>query len=83
MPAQNKIKKSRQLEGIVVSNKMTKTVVVEVVRFVKHPKYQKFLKRANRFKAHDNSNHAVGDKVIIKECRPMSKDKHFVVVNNP
>ena len=73
-------KKTKRLAGIVVSNKMAKTAVVEVTRFVKHAKYQKFMKISKRFKADDTIGHAVGDRVIIEECRPISKDKHFRIV---
>lgn len=69
------------LEGIVVSDKMKDTVVVKVVRFVKHPKYGKFQKLAKKFKADDKGNTVkIGDKVTIEECRPISKDKHFKIV---
>lgn len=71
----------RVLTGVVVSDKMKDTVVVLVNRFVKHAKYGKFMQISKRFKAHDVGNaHKVGDKVEIKETRPISKDKHFVVV---
>jgi len=73
--------KTKVLSGIVVSDKMKDTVVVAVDRYVKHPKYDKFIKMRKRFKAHDAGNtKKVGDKVEIKESRPLSKDKHFVVV---
>ena len=72
--------KGKRLTGIVVSNKMQKTVVVEVTRFVKHPLYGKYLKKAKKYKAHDESGRQVGDKVTIEETRPISKDKHFVVI---
>ncbi len=69
------------LKGTVVSDKMDKTVVVSVTRFVKHPKYHKYLKISKKYKAHDEDNGAkVGDSVSIVESRPLSKDKHFVVV---
>lgn len=68
------------LSGTVVSTKMKDTVVVAVERFVKHPKYGKFLQITKRYKAHDAGNtKKVGDTVTIAECRPMSKDKHFRV----
>lgn len=71
----------KTLEGVVVSDKMTKTVVVAVKRFVKHPKYGKFLSRTKKYKAHDEAGKfKIGDKVTIEECRPISKDKHFKVV---
>lgn len=73
--------RKRTLEGVVVSDKMTDTIVVKVVRFVKHPKYGKFQKLAKKYKADDKGNTAkIGDKVSIVECRPISKDKHFKLV---
>ena len=76
------VKKNRKtLQGVVTSDKMAKTIVVSVTRFVKHPKYQKFVKISKKYKAHDENNeHKVGDKVTIEECRPISKDKTFTVV---
>lgn len=63
-------------EGIVVSNKMTKSIVVEVERKFKHPKYGKFLKKTSRFMAHDeNQDCNIGDTVRIMETRPLSKNK--------
>jgi small subunit ribosomal protein S17 len=60
---------------------MQKTVVVEVNRFVKHPKYGKYMKQSKKYKAHDEENtYKVGDKVSIEETRPISKDKTFKVV---
>lgn len=74
-------KNGRVLSGVVVSDKMKDTVVVEVVRFVKHPKYKKYYKRNKRYKAHDLGNtKKLGDKVEIRESRPISKTKHFVIV---
>ncbi|MBX4195940.1 30S ribosomal protein S17 [Candidatus Parcubacteria bacterium] len=71
---------SKKLQGTVVSNKMKDTVVVLVERFVKHPKYDKFIKRSKKFKAHDAGNtKSIGDKVEIIETKPISKDKHFIV----
>ena len=71
----------KTLTGVVVSDKMKDTVVVKVSRFVKHPKYGKFFSKDKKFKAHDLGNtKKVGDKVIIEECAPISKDKHFVVI---
>ena len=67
--------------GLVVSNKMTKSIVVSVERKVKHPKYGKFVKKTSRFMAHDEKNEcAIGDKVRIEETRPMSKDKCWRLV---
>ena len=74
-----KIKKI--LNGVVVSDKMNKTVTVLVNRFVKHPKYGKFMKTSKRYKAHDEENkHQEGDRVQIEETRPISKGKTFKVV---
>jgi small subunit ribosomal protein S17 len=74
-------KQNKVLNGVVVSDKMDKTVVVSVTRFVKHPKYQKFVKISKKYKAHDENNaHKVGDIIEIIESRPLSKDKHFTVV---
>jgi len=71
----------KTLKGVVTSDKMDKTVVVSVSSFVKHPKYGKYLKRDKSYKAHDEKNQAkVGETVIIRECRPMSKDKSFEVI---
>lgn len=76
-------KRGKILKGVVVSDKQDKTVVVEVVNFIKHPKYGKFIKRNKRYKAHDEKNqYKEGDEVIIKESKPISKDKTFVVVEN-
>lgn len=71
----------RRLEGIVVSDKMQKTVVVNVTRFKKHPKYLKYYKVSHRFKADDEEGHyRTGDKVLIEETRPLSKDKRWRVI---
>ncbi len=71
----------KTLRGTVVSDKMDKTVVVLVQRYVKHPKYQKYQKISKKYKAHDENNAIkVGDEVTIRECRPISKDKCFEVV---
>ena len=69
------------LKGVVVSDKMDKTVVVSVSRFVKHPLYGKFYKVNKKYKAHDEENkYKVGDNVAIRSTRPISKDKHFRVI---
>lgn len=70
----------RKMVGIVVKDKMYKTIVVEVEKFLKHPKYHKFIKRKMRYKAHDETNACkVGDEVMIIESRPVSKDKRWLV----
>ena len=64
--------------GTVVSNKMEKTAVVTVDRRVQHAKYKKFLTRRQRYKVHDEQNQCdVGDRVLIAECRPLSRDKRW------
>ncbi|MEN6302661.1 MAG: 30S ribosomal protein S17 [Armatimonadia bacterium] len=71
----------RTLEGTVVSDKMDKTVVVAVQRLTPHPLYGRVLRRTSKYKAHDEGNEArQGDRVIITECRPLSKDKSWRVV---
>ena len=71
------------LTGVVVSDKMTDTIVVKVQRFVKHPKYGKYVKIDKKLKVHDAGNTAkIGDKVSIIETRPISKDKSFILVKS-
>jgi small subunit ribosomal protein S17 len=70
----------KTLTGIVVSDKMEKTVVVEVSRTVQHLKFKKYMTRRARFKAHDEQNQCrVGDRVLIEETRPLSRDKRWRV----
>ncbi len=69
------------LKGVVVSDKMEKTIVVKVDRYVQHPKYKKYYRVSRRYKAHDpEGKYKVGDHVTIAECRPISRDKRFAVV---
>ncbi len=71
----------RQVQGIVASDKMDKTVAVRVVRLVKHPKYGKFMRRTTRYHAHDEGNEArAGDTVEIAETRPLSRTKRWRLV---
>ena len=71
----------RQLIGEVTSNKMQKTVVIRAERIKEHPKYKKRYKVHKKYKAHDEKNeYHAGDKVIIEECRPLSKEKRWRVV---
>ncbi|MBU0546949.1 MAG: 30S ribosomal protein S17 [Patescibacteria group bacterium] len=71
----------RQLKGIVVSDKMAKTVVVEIERIKKDPKYHKRYKVHKKYKAHDDKEECkIDDQVIIEECRPISKDKTWRVI---
>ncbi|MEK7160556.1 MAG: 30S ribosomal protein S17 [Patescibacteria group bacterium] len=73
--------KRKTLKGVVMSNKMQKTVVVAVTRLTQHPLYKKRYKVTQRYQAHDEKNECqVGDKVIIEESRPLSKNKHWVVL---
>lgn len=66
--------------GVVVSDKMDKTVVVQIERKIFHPRYRKVVNKTNRFKAHDEKNECgIGDKVEIVETRPLSRDKHWAV----
>ena len=78
---EKEIKKVKtSLRGVVVSDKMDKTVVVSVSRFVKHPKYGKYYNISKKYKAHDEVNkYKTGDKVEIIETKPISKDKRFKV----
>ncbi len=70
----------KTLIGLVASDKMDKTVVVEVTRRLQHPVYLKYIQRRNRYKAHDEANDCrQGDRVLIEECRPMSRDKRWRV----
>lgn len=75
------MEKRQQFNGVVVSDAMQKTVVVEVTRFALHPRYHKRIQIRKRFKAHDEENaHHAGDKVIIEATRPLSKEKHWRVL---
>ncbi len=79
--SKNNIIKKRRLEGVVVSDKMQKTVVVKVDSIKMHPRYKKYYKTSSRFKAHDEANkYKIGDKVMIEETIPMSKGKKWIVV---
>ena len=70
----------KERTGLVISDRMQKTVVVAVERTVMHPKYKRYLKRRTRVKAHDENNQSrVGDRVLIVEGRPLSRDKRWRV----
>ena len=72
----------KKLRGVVVSDKMQKTVVVAVTRLKMHPKYKKQYKLTTRYKAHDEKGeYHPGDKVIIQEIRPFSKDKNWRIIS--
>jgi small subunit ribosomal protein S17 len=69
------------LQGIVVSDKMDKTITVKVERRIMHPLYKKFIRRSKKYAAHDEKNACkVGDQVKIRECRPLSKRKRWEIV---
>ena len=71
----------KRLQGIIVSDKMKKTVVVKTERIKKHAKYKKRYKISKKYKAHvEKQDFKKGDKVIIEECRPISKDKKWKVI---
>ncbi len=73
----------RILQGVVVSDKQDKTVVVKVERQVMHPVYKKFIKKSKKYQAHDETNQfSTGDVVKIEESKPISKTKSWVVVAN-
>ncbi|MBR2136612.1 MAG: 30S ribosomal protein S17 [Alphaproteobacteria bacterium] len=73
----------RILQGVVVSDKQDKTVVVSVERQVMHPVYKKIVKKSKKFAAHDENNQfKVGDRVSIEECRPISKHKSWTVISD-
>jgi small subunit ribosomal protein S17 len=66
--------------GVVVSNKMKKTVVVSVKTSVRHPRYHKIIRRATKYKAHDENSCQIGDRVKLEATRPLSKDKRWRVI---
>jgi len=81
MNAQMKQNKKRRIAGVVVSDKMQKTRVVAVDRLKKHPKYLKYYRVTTKFKAHDENNeYKKGDKVVIEETRPLSREKRWKIV---
>jgi len=73
--------KQRERQGVVVSDKMDKTIVVEVTTVKPHPQYQKIVRRTTKLKAQDEQNEArAGDKVLVRECRPLSKSKSWRLI---
>jgi small subunit ribosomal protein S17 len=75
-----KTHKGKMLEGVVVKAAMKDTMTVSVQRFVKHPKYKKYYSISKKYLVHDAGNTAkVGDKVMIRETKPLSKNKHFTL----
>lgn len=71
----------RERQGVVISDKMDKTIVVEVSAVKPHAQYKKVVRRTSRLKAHDEQNEAqVGDTVLVRECRPLSRDKTWRLI---
>ncbi|MCW8836083.1 MAG: 30S ribosomal protein S17 [Rhodospirillales bacterium] len=71
----------RILQGVVVSDKMDKTVVVKVERQIQHPMYKKIIRQSKKYAAHDEENvHKIGDVVKIRECRPISRRKRWEIL---
>lgn len=76
----NSLQKRRSVVGVVVSDKMQKTIVVKVDRQVRHSLYKKYVEKTRRFKAHDEKNDAkIGDRVTLVESRPLSREKRWVL----
>ena len=74
--------KGRELQGVVVSDKMNKTIVVRVDRRVQHNEYKKIITKSTKFHVHDPDEKCeIGDNVVIRECRPISKTKSWKLVN--
>ncbi len=81
MNAVSESKSRKTLIGVVVSDKMDKTAVVQIQSLVKHPIYKKYVRRYTKVKAHDAKNLCkIGDRVKVRECRPLSKTKRWIVV---
>jgi small subunit ribosomal protein S17 len=80
--AEDAVRNARKVrEGVVVSNKMNKTIVISIVERVRHPRYSKFVQRTKKLYAHDEANDAqIGDRVRVMETRPMSKQKRWRLV---
>ncbi|MBV9349359.1 MAG: 30S ribosomal protein S17 [Patescibacteria group bacterium] len=78
---EQEIKNPKTLMGTVISAKAKDTITVAVNRYVKHPKYKKYIVKTKKYLAHDAGNKkTVGERVTIRSCRPISKRKHFIVV---
>jgi len=74
-------KTQRTISGVVISDKMNKTIIVQIERKVKHPLYEKYVKKYSKMYAHDEANECrIGDQVLIKQSRPMSKTKRWQLV---
>jgi small subunit ribosomal protein S17 len=81
MAEQTTTSKQRERQGVVVSDKMDKTIVVQVAAVQPHAEYKKIVRRTSRLKAHDENNEArIGDTVLVRECRPLSRDKTWRLI---
>jgi len=81
MAEQTTTSKQREQKGVVVSDKMDKTIVVQVTSVQPHAEYKKVVRRTSRLKAHDENNEArTGDTVLVRECRPLSRDKTWRLI---
>jgi small subunit ribosomal protein S17 len=81
MAEQTTTSKQRERQGLVVSDKMDKTIVVQVTSVHPHAEYKKIVRRTSRLKAHDENNEArIGDTVLVRECRPLSRDKTWRLI---
>ncbi len=81
MSEQTTTSKQRERQGVVVSDKMDKTIVVQVSSVHPHAEYKKVVRRTSRLKAHDENNEArTGDTVLVRECRPLSRDKTWRLI---
>lgn len=79
---QTKIRQRKNRQGIVISNRMDKTIVVQIDNKVMHPVYKKYVRKRVKYKVHDETNDArTGDTVLIEECRPLSRQKRWRLKN--
>lgn len=79
---EKKIRQRKSRQGVVVSNRMDKTIVVQIDEKVMHPVYKKYVRKRVKYKAHDEENNAnMGDTVLIEECRPLSREKRWRLKN--
>ena len=79
---QTKVRQRKSRQGVVVSNRMDKTIVVQIDDKVMHPVYKKYVRKRVKYKVHDETNDArTGDTVLIEECRPLSREKRWRLKN--
>jgi small subunit ribosomal protein S17 len=79
---EKKIRQRKSRQGVVISNRMDKTIVVQIDEKVMHPVYKKYVRKRVKYKAHDETNNAnMGDTVLIEECRPLSREKRWRLKN--